>query len=95
VATLARQVAYRCNVVRLRLAAGAIVAETEVHVRALQSNCERFLSAVEEHREEVQSHTVAAEPDEDDMATLVGALPRAEPVPDGIPVQEPGPKSRC
>jgi hypothetical protein len=23
------------------------------------------------------------------MATLVGALPRAEPVPDGIPVQEP------
>jgi hypothetical protein len=43
-AVLARRVAHLCNVVRLRLAAGAIVAENAIHVRALRTTCDRFLA---------------------------------------------------
>ena len=89
VAVLARRVAHLCNVVRLRLAAGAIVAENAIHVRALRTNCDRFLALVEEGEEEVKSHTIAAEPDEDDMTLLIGTLPRAKPVPDMAPIDQP------
>ena len=84
VAIGARFVALRCNRVRLRLAGGAVVAETEDHVRELMSQCWRLLEAIDEDRDSVEAATIAVQLDEGDIDRLATLTPHAE-LPDAVP----------